>query len=324
MLRFSLFRAGLAALPVLVLAACQDEDIDLVGPSADTEATAFAPAEGNGMRKGGASTTPKIAFAVLPPATAGIHTVNPDGTGYAMVANTEAGRDPAWSPDRRRIAFTVINGPDAGLYVVGTNGRKKTKLYSGSGAGAPAWSPDGMRIAFHATTSAGVQVFVMDASGSNLQQATAVGSVNSHPIWSPDGSRMVYYSNRSPGRGLWIMNSDGTSRSLLRGCDVCTAAAWNPVPGDDRIAYVHRDNGTLQMAGIQIITATGVEGPLLVFGNHGGQDLDPSWSPDGRQLVFSSSMLGGGRDLLTMNADGSDVQRVVATPAVEAGPAWAW
>jgi dipeptidyl aminopeptidase/acylaminoacyl peptidase len=50
-------------------------------------------------------------------------------------------------------------------------------------------------------------------------------------------------------------------------------------------------------------------------------DIDPAWSPDGREIVFSSNRAGGS-DLYRMDADGSHEARIASIPGPETEPAW--
>jgi TolB protein len=54
---------------------------------------------------------------------------------------------------------------------------------------------------------------------------------------------------------------------------------------------------------------------------HAAYDEQPDWSPDGRRIAFASARTGS-FDVYAMNADGSEVRRVVGGPDDEREPAW--
>ncbi len=55
-----------------------------------------------------------------------------------------------------------------------------------------------------------------------------------------------------------------------------------------------------------------------------GPEFDPSWSPDGKQLVYRDSSKGINQDdeIYLMNADGSGKRNLTNNPANDWGPAW--
>jgi TolB protein len=78
----------------------------------------------------------------------------------------------------------------------------------------PAWSPDGSRIAFaRGTTEDGVpkvEVYVMDADGSNVMNLTRHPAQDSSPTWSPDGRRIAFSTNRGGNHEIYVMEADGS------------------------------------------------------------------------------------------------------------------
>jgi len=85
-------------------------------------------------------------------------------------------------------------------------------------------------------------------------------------------------------------------------------AAW---PGADaEIAYVSTQDGNLE---IYTVAADGSGQVNLT--NHPARDQDPSWSPDGSRIAWSSSAGGAHQDIWVMNADGS--QRANYTPEAD-------
>jgi TolB protein len=55
-----------------------------------------------------------------------------------------------------------------------------------------------------------------------------------------------------------------------------------------------------------------------------GDNKSPSWSPDGRYIVFSSSGRKGSRgsSLYTMRADGGGIKKISTGPGSDRSPAW--
>jgi Tol biopolymer transport system component len=101
--------------------------------------------------------------------------------------------------------------------------------------------------------------------------------------------------------------------------------------GRDRLAGVRRENGPF------VVVASGLEGrppqyDSLFLVNSDGSGItrlsndvhlfQPDWSPDGSRIAFVASTRRGGGDISLMDADGSNVRRLTATPAEEGMPAW--
>src|SRR5262249_9588313 len=59
-----------------------------------------------------------------------------------------------------------------------------------------------------------VELFIMDADGSNQRQVTKLGGANFGPSWSHDGKKIIFASNyQSPRSGnfdLFLVNADAT------------------------------------------------------------------------------------------------------------------
>ncbi len=81
---------------------------------------------------------------------------------------------------------------------------------------APAWSPDGRKIAFESNMDGDLEIYVLDADGSNVQQITHNMHWDEGPAWSPDGTKLAFSSGAADrALDIWTMNVDGTDQRQL-------------------------------------------------------------------------------------------------------------
>ena len=122
--------------------------------------------------------------------------------------------DESWSPDGQRIAFSRrIQQGFLSLFIIDTDGAS-LELLADLGPPSlsvyPRWSPDGSRIAFSGYRDAQINIFVVDADGTNFVQLTDRG-LNENHQWSPDGSKIVFDRLLGDNREIIIMGSDGSN-----------------------------------------------------------------------------------------------------------------
>ncbi len=165
-----------------------------------------------------------------------IYTANRDGTGLRRLTNYNVyTAEGVLSPDGRRIVFTSLKDGDLDIYTMNVDGSDVRRLTRTPGYdGGPWWSPDGSKIvyrAWHPPDSAGLadyrgllaqrmvrpsrmELWVMNADGSEQRQITSLGGANFGPSWTPDGRRIVFSSNHKSPRSrnfeLYLVNLDGT------------------------------------------------------------------------------------------------------------------
>jgi Tol biopolymer transport system component len=267
-----------------------------------------------------------------------IFVINADGSGLRrLTRNTVPDWDPAWSPDGQRIAWLSRgpNGTGAEVFVMNADGSDQQNLTPKPGnRSEPRWSPDGRAILFTAVPPGQPpspsgwpysDVYVMNADGSGQRKLTHTPAAGEgDPAWSPDGQQIAFTRLGPPGEvRIVVMNPDGSAKhavtpTLAHPGDRGPTAVWSPdgqriAFWDDFAIYVVNADGS----GLRRLTRNAFEGP--------------SWSPDGRKLLFvrarhqTSRPHWQGGDLWVMNADGTEQRNLTPrTPTAEDGHAAAW
>ncbi len=165
-----------------------------------------------------------------------LYTANADGTGLTRLTHygvyTAEG---TLSPDGQTIVFTSLKDGDLDIYTMRVDGTNVRRLTSTPGYdGGAFFSPDGTKIvyrAYHPTDSAELadyrallaqrivrpnkmEIWVMNADGTDQHQITHLGGANFAPYFTPDGRRIIFSSNykapRSGNFDLYLVNLDGS------------------------------------------------------------------------------------------------------------------
>ena len=111
-----------------------------------------------------------------------VYVVNADGSGRRQLtqipAEEGAAEGPAWSSDGRKIAFQVLNRVRKGvahIWIVDVASGEAHKLAAHDQVyldETPSWFPDGKRLAFQSDRSGRMEIWVMNADGTNAKQLT--------------------------------------------------------------------------------------------------------------------------------------------------------
>ena len=98
--------------------------------------------------------------------------------------------------------------------------------------------------------------------------------------------------------------------------------AWaSTFPGQNgQIAFVRGPPGEIESFEIYVMNDDGSGQTRLT--NNDASDGDPSWSPDGSQIAFTSNRDDANFDIYVMNDDGSGQTRLTNNDASDGGPSW--
>lgn len=222
-----------------------------------------------------------------------------------------------------KIAFV---GKRSQIYVVDPSGEHQRRLTdSASEKSSPAFSPDGRRLAFahlrlDPSRESHFQISIMDADARHQHQLTHGRADSTAPSFSPSGSRLAFVRAGS----IYVMRADGSHTRLV------TKRGRSPAYSRDgrRIVFegsdtVPGDAGTpREKSGIFIVDVDGRRrraltlnpmGPPDAYGTSEPRhiDRDPSFSPDGKSIVFVRSPNGClSGSIYVMRASGRGVRAV--------------
>jgi Tol biopolymer transport system component len=177
------------------------------------------------------------------------------------------------------------------------------------------------KIAFVSNTGSAHQVFIMNADGTDKQQLTDQGQINTRPSFSRDGSKIVFTSNRDGFAEIYVMNPDGTEQTrLTSNSSEDTSPSFSP--DGSKIVYISNTSGYQNY--LTIMDADGSH-PLILdpFSTLPIDSLStPRFSPDGSQIVFMGSPdnLGAYSEIYIINADGTGVRRVTNDHFIDGAP----
>jgi Tol biopolymer transport system component/DNA-binding winged helix-turn-helix (wHTH) protein len=298
-----------------------------------------------------------------------IYVMDADGSNVRRLTHNLADDvNPGWSPDGRRILFDSDRDGNQEVYVMDADGGNQIRLTRNNAADTtPSWSPDGSLIAFASNRDTGppynpynLDIYLMNADGSNVRRIVDDAEYDVGPQWSPDGRKILFITGRNRNFDVYEMNADGTrQRNLTADHDKSDGAPVWSIDGHN-IAFVRRIEGKDQVfvmgsAGGNLkqvthiaanssaprwspdgsklifntdrdgnweIYITSVDGELAQLTEDAADDLSPDWSSDGNRIAFSSNR-NGKQHIYVMNADGSSLTQITNSPAEDTEPAWA-
>lgn len=179
-----------------------------------------------------------------------------------------------WSPDASKFAFIVFSNGNNEIAILDTRTTHVERRIKIPGVGAMShvsWSPDGRTLAISGQHGGIGDLFLLDLQTERVKQLTNDRNAEIQPAWSPDGKTLAFATDRGP----------------------------------------ETDFNTMKFSPLQIATMDVETGRITVYSPfpHAAHNINPQWTPDGRELYFISDP-DGIPNIYRLNLATSDVRRV--------------
>jgi TolB protein len=234
---------------------------------------------------------------------------------------------PRISPDNSRIAFASLGREGWSIRMFSLELGRLVSFPAGTAGGAnqsPAWSSDGSKIAFSSSRSGDPEIWISDASGGSPRKVTAFRGPDVGPTWNPrTNSQLAWVSGRTGLPQIYTMDQDGSNVERLTDSGYAISPSWAP-NGQLLTFSWNRKYGPGAPGGQDIYVMDIASKPLrwLQLTHEAGSNDFPSWSPDGRHIVFERS-IGGHPEIWSMLADGTQ-QHQLTRSGNNYMPNWSW
>jgi len=185
---------------------------------------------------------------------------------------------------------------------------------------APRFSPDGKKIIMSFAKDGNSDIFTMNLETRVVERITEHPAIDTSPSYSPNGKYICFNSDRSGYQQIYIMRSDGSNvKRITFGQGIYGTPVWSP--RGDLIAFTKMYKNRFY---IGVMRIDGL-GERLLTENY--YQEAPSWSPNGRVLIFYRETKSGSQGegfsatLWSIDLTGYN-ERLIETQTDGSDPSW--
>lgn len=202
----------------------------------------------------------------------------------------------------------------------------------------PSFNPTGDKIAFLTDRNGYKEIMLMSAIDGKIIKTIVKGEkaddyeemhwLRGGLTWSPDGKMIAFASKSGEKDAIHIkkVEEDGFNKLIKPDMDAVYSPDWSP--DGSKILFCGIKDGKLDLFTVDVETLEYVRLTDDYF-----DESKPHWSPDGKKIVFSSDRLDapynysieqiqGYYDIFTMDADGSNIERITTNPFHDSDAFW--
>jgi TolB protein len=231
---------------------------------------------------------------------------------------------PRFSPNGKEFSFfsyreKIVNGRrvpvSAGVYRYDIANQKTELLANFEGMTyAPRYSPDGNFLIFSLSHHGSSSIYTFDLVTRKVTRLTKGKCIDTSPCFSPDGKYIVFNSDRGGTQQLYIMDADGSNiRRLSFSNGRYATPVWSP--RGDWIAFTRFGRDGFY---IGLIHPDGTGERMLASGY---LVEGPTWSPNGRVILFSHQDYSRREKIFSVDVTGYN-KHEIQTPQDAIDPEW--
>lgn len=242
-----------------------------------------------------------------------------DGANPSVLTNglNYSALTPRFSPTKQQITYLALfrdRPAQVYLYNIETGEQEALGAYNGM-TFAPRFSTDGSAVLMAIEERGNTDVASMDLRTRRLTKLTTHPAIDVSPSMSPDGRFITFASDRGGSQQIYTMRSNGTEQKRITfGDGIYGTPVWSP--RGDLVAFTRQYKNRFY---IGVVEPDGSNERLLT---ESYLDEGPTWSPNGRVIMFfREDRPGGPVSLYSIDLTGQNLRKVpTATEASD--PAW--
>ena len=197
-----------------------------------------------------------------------------------LTRGTELVLTPRFNPTNQMVTYMSYfrNQPRVYLLDIETGEQDVVGNFPGM-TFAPRFSPNGKKIIMSFAKDGNSDIYTMNLENRIVERITNHPSIDTSPSYSPDGKFITFNSDRSGYQQIYVMKSDGSKvKRISFGNGLYGTPVWSP--RGDLIAFTKLHKGKFYIG----VMRTDGTGERLLTENY--YQEAPSWSPNGRVLIF--------------------------------------
>lgn len=230
-----------------------------------------------------------------------------DGAGLRnLTSDNDIVLAPRFSPDGNSVLYTSYETGMPRVFLLDLSTMRRNALDELPGMSfAPRFSPDGKTVLLSASSGGNTDIYSVNMATGKRSRLTSAPSIETAPSYSPDSKQIVFESDRAGSQQLYIMPaSGGEARRISFGKGRYGTPVWSP--RGDLIAFTKINRGRFH---IGVMRLDGSEERLLTASF---LDEGPTWSPNGRVLMFFRETRGarGAPSIFSVDISGRNLKKV--------------